>query len=84
MSFSNPREAKGRKNLIDALKDALRRHQRECCLILKYIRLWRFLLTLAFSAFQLYVKKVVKIDFSNNQIVEIKKIMPIQVIFMHK
>ena len=41
-------------------------------------------LTLVFYIFQLYGIKKVKIDFSNNQIGEIKKEMTFQGLFMYK
>ena len=54
------------------------------CSALNLIMLWRFHLTLFFYIFQLYGVKVVKIDFSNNQIGEIKKEMTFQGLFMYK
>ena len=51
---------------------------------IKVQTLWRFHLTLVFYVFQLYGVKVVKIDFSNNQIGEIKKKMTFQGVFMYK
>ena len=70
--------------MIDALLLAPQRPKRQLCLALKLITLWRFHLTLVFYVFQLYGVKVVKIDFSNNQIGEIKKKMTFQGVFMYK
>ena len=70
--------------MIDALLLAPQRPKRQFSLALKSIGLWRFHLTLVFYVFQLYGVKVVKIDFSNNQIGEIKKKMTFQGVFMYK
>ena len=51
---------------------------------IKVHNIMEFHLTLLFYAFQLYGKKNGKIDFSNNPIVEIKKKMTFQGVFMYK
>ena len=51
---------------------------------IKVHNIMEFHLTLLFYAFQLYGKKNGKIDFSNNPIVETKKKMTFQGVFMYK
>ena len=51
---------------------------------IKVHNIMEFHLTLFFYAFQLHGIKMVKIDFSNNQIGEIEKRMTFQGVFIHK
>ena len=69
---------------IDALQLAPQRHKRQLSLALKYITLWSFTSLYFSTHFSCMVKKNGKIDFSNNPIVEIKKKMTFQGVFMYK
>ena len=60
----------------------LRRHEYQKYFTIRSIKLWGFHLTLNVHAFQYYGINLVKIDFSNNSIIEIKKKMTFHGVLM--
>ena len=61
---------------------ALRESSSQTNLTIKYIKLWSFHLTYNIHAFQFYGTKFVKNGFSNNPIIETKKKLTFQGVFM--